>query len=254
MTDLPKPDGWKDRILLFVFALLMMGSLGLFFAAKAVRAVQQTHWLAATICLAVVVVSLITVAGIAWVLLGHVKLRASFDETGTTLRSPSAARFLVALLVALVVGSGLFLIFNSQVRGDLPSDARDRGKVTVLLVVGLIGLGYLARTSRRVVPALRLSADGVDYTDRYAPFTLAWNEISDITGIAPKGQTAYHPVVFEVHGDLPPAVINSASAWAPDGVVLYWLIRHYWRYSGDRGELTNGVALERLRDSRVTVC
>ena len=164
MTDLPKPDGWKDRTLLFGFALVMVGSLGLFFAVKTVRAVQHMHWLAATICLAVVVVSLIAVVGTAWVLVGRVKLRASFDAAGTTLRSASAAKYLVAVLVALVVGGGLFLMFNSQVRDDLPSDARDRGKVTVLLVISLIGLGFMARTRGRPAPGLRLSADGVDYT------------------------------------------------------------------------------------------
>ncbi|MFL0285657.1 hypothetical protein ACJEIK_01140 [Mycobacterium sp. SMC-16] len=252
MTDLPKPDGWKDRTLLFGFALVMVGSLGLFFAVKTVRAVQHMHWLAATICLAVVVVSLIAVVGTAWVLVGRVKLRASFDAAGTTLRSASAAKYLVAVLVALVVGGGLFLMFNSQVRDDLPSDARDRGKVTVLLVISLIGLGFMARTRGRPAPGLRLSADGVDYTDCYAPFTLAWDEISDITGLAPKGKTYYRPVVLELHGDRPPAVINNASAWAPDGVVLFWLIRHYWRYRQDRGELSNDVAIERLRDGRVT--
>jgi hypothetical protein len=109
----------------------------------------------------------------------------------------------------------------------------------------------MARISRHAAPELRLSADGVDYNDRYAPFTLAWHEISDITGFAPKGKT-YRPVVFEVHGGRPPAVINNASAWAPDGAALYWLIRHYWRHSADRSELSNGVAIERLRAGRVT--
>ena len=251
VTDLPKPDGWKDRILVYVVGLLMLGLLGLFFAVKAFRALQHAHWLAATICLAAVVVSLISVVGAAWLLLAGAKLRASFDGAGTTLRAVPAAKYLVAVLVALVVGSGLFVMFNSQVRDEIPSDARDRGKVTVLFVIGVIGLGFMARSSRHAAPRLRLSADGVDYTDRYAPFTLTWAEISDITGLAPKGKT-YRPVVFEVHGDRPPAVINNASAWAPDGAVLYWLIRHYWRHSADRGELSNGVAIERLRAGRVT--
>ncbi|MHA7664093.1 hypothetical protein [Mycolicibacterium sp. HS_4_1] len=251
VTDLPAPEGWKNRFLLYSIGLLVMGSLGLFFAYKTVLAVQRTHWIAATICLAVVVISLIIEAGIVWVMTGHAKLRASVDADGTTLRPGPVSKYLVALMVTIIVGSGLFLMFGSQLHDDLPATARDRGKIIALLVCSLLGLGFMARTRRRPGPMLRLSADGVEFSDTYTTFTLAWDEIRDITGCAPKGKT-YRPVVFEVHADAPPAVINNASAWAPDGAALFWLIRHYWRHREDRGELSNGVAIERLSDRRVT--
>lgn len=251
MTDLPAPEGWKNRFLLYGFGLLVMGSLGLFFAHKTVLAVQRTHWLAATICLAVVVISLIIEAGIVWVMMGRAKLRASVGTGGTTLRPAPVAKYLVALMVTIVVGSGLFLMFGSQVQDDLAATARDRGKIVALLVGSLLGLGFMVRTRRRPAPILRLSADGVEFSDTYTTFTLAWDEIRDITGCAPKGKT-YRPVVFEVHADAPPAVINNASAWAPDGAALFWLIRHYWLHREDRAELSNGVAIERLTDGRVT--
>lgn len=251
VTDLPAPEGWKNRFLLYGIGLLVMGSLGLFFAYKTVLAVQRTHWLAATICLAVVVISLIIEAGIVWVMTGRAKLRASVDTDGTTLRPAPVSKYLVALLVAIVVGSGLFLVFGSKVHDDLPATARDRGRIIALLVGSLLGLGFMARTRRRPAPRLRLSADGVEFRDSYTAFTLAWDEIRDITGCAPKGKT-YRPVVFEVHRGAPPAVINNASAWAPDGAALFWLIRHDWRHGEDRAELSNGVAIERLTDGRVT--
>lgn len=251
MTDLPTPDGWKNRLVLYSVGLIVMGSLGLFFAYKTVLAIQRTHWLAATICLAAVVVSLIIVAGIAWVMMGRTKLRASVDAGGTTLSPAPMSKYFVVLLVAMIVGCGLFLMLGSQVQDDLPATARDRGKVIALLVGSVLGLGLMARARRKSAPILRLSADGVDFTDSYTTFTLAWNEIRDITGTAPRSKT-YRPVVFEVHREAPPAVINNASAWAPDGAALFWLIRHYWRHSQDRGELSNGIAIERLTSGSIT--
>lgn len=251
MTGLPAPEGWSNRFLLYGIALLAMGSLGLFFTYKTVLAAQRTHWLAATICLAVVLFSLITSAGIVWVMMGRTKLRATVDAAGTTLRPAPIAKYLAALLVTIVIGTALFLIFGSQVHDDLPATAKDRGKVIALLFGSLLALGFMARTRRRPAPILRLSAAGIEFSDSYTTFTLAWHEIRDITGRAPKSKT-YRPVVFEVHRDAPPAVINNASAWAPDGAALFWLIHHYWLHSQDRAELSNGVAIERLTDGKVT--
>lgn len=57
--------------------------------------------------------------------------------------------------------------------------------------------------------------------------------------------------MFE-HGNGAPSVIAGASAYAPDGAALFWLIRYYWRHPEARGELTNGTAIERLATSSVT--
>jgi hypothetical protein len=251
VTGLPAPEGWNNRFLLYSIGLLAMGALGLFFANKTVLAVQRTHWLAATICLVVVVFSLITAAGMVWVMTGRTKLRASVDAAGTTLRQAPMLKYLVALLVTIAVGSALFLVFGSHVHDDLPATAKDRGKVIALLFGSLLGLGFAARSRRRPPPILRLSAAGIEFCDTFTTFTLAWHEIRDITGRAPKSKT-YRPVVFEVHHDAPPAVINNASAWAPDGVALFWLIRHYWLHSEDRAELSNGVAIARLTEGKVS--
>jgi hypothetical protein len=42
-------------------------------------------------------------------------------------------------------------------------------------------------------------------------------------------------------------VVNAAN-FTPHGVALYWMMRHYWRHPEDRIELTDGRALERLRN------
>lgn len=104
--------------------------------------------------------------------------------------------------------------------------------------------------SRREPPRLCLSAAGVDLRDAAGQFSLSWNDISNITGkaLSTKG---FRPIVFE-HGNGAPSVIGGASGYAPDGALLFWLIRHYWLHPEARGELTNGAAIERLTAKNVT--
>jgi hypothetical protein len=46
------------------------------------------------------------------------------------------------------------------------------------------------------------------------------------------------------------AIIQGASGYAPNGAALYWMIRHYSKHPENRAELTDGRALERLRNEQ----
>jgi hypothetical protein len=41
---------------------------------------------------------------------------------------------------------------------------------------------------------------------------------------------------------------RNAGGLVPNGAALYWMIRHYWLHPENRIELTDGRALERLRN------
>ena len=118
----------------------------------------------------------------------------------------------------------------------------------VVIGAGAVGVGLVLRAARRPRPALRLSADGVDFHDAVTQFTLSWDEIENISGVA-IGTRGFRPVVFE-SGGAEPSVIGSAALYVPGGVALFWMIRHYWRHPGERGDLSNGVAIERLKSRR----
>lgn len=111
-----------------------------------------------------------------------------------------------------------------------------------------MGSVLVFRNVKRGRPALTLAAEGVDYLDASVKFTVSWDEVTDIVGIAPKGKT-FRPVVFE-RKDGPPVVIANAAARSPGGRALFWMIRHYWLHRAVGAELVNGVAVERLTSGR----
>jgi hypothetical protein len=45
-------------------------------------------------------------------------------------------------------------------------------------------------------------------------------------------------------------IIEGADLYVPRGAALYWMVRHYWRHSDGRAELTDGRAVDRLREER----
>jgi hypothetical protein len=259
MSDLPKPEGWNTRYLLFGSLLVFAACGGAYFAFKTVLALAHTHWLASAIGTAAAVALLIPAVWIALMLTGVGRLRASADETGTTLGVVAMIKWTGIWFGAVVVGIVLYLVFGSHVTEFSPDfRVRSFGWLGIALLAGVLGLGLVFRAGRRELPALRLSAGGVDFHDAISRFTLAWGQISDITGVLPasadknkRSGNGFRPIVFE-HRDGEPAVIPNAALYAPGGRVLFWMIRHYWRHPQERAELANGVAVERLRAGRFT--
>jgi hypothetical protein len=249
VNDLPKPQGWNTRVRRYGSILVITGSGGAYFVYKTVRAAEHTHWLASAVTAAAAVAFLVPAVSIGLSLAGRGRLRASFDATGTTLLVAAVARWLGVWFASVSVGTVLYLLFGSHMHDDLP-DVRFRsiGWLGAVLVGGVLGLGLVIRASRRERPALRLCADGVILHDAVVRYTVSWDEIRDITGVVPQGKSL-RPIVFE-RGDGAPAVVGNAALYAPGGVALFWMIRHYWRHPHERAELANGVAIERLRAGR----
>lgn len=250
MSDLPTPEGWNKRLFVFVVALVFAGGGGAYFAFKTVVEAEHTHWMAAVITTAAAVTLLIIAIGIALLLAGRVRLRASFDSTtGTTLRPAPVNRWLAVIAICMITGPSLYLIYGARVQDDLGTvTSRDRGRLPLLVIGGVVVLVLMIWNRRRGQPTLRISAGGVDYNDVSTRFAVSWDEVVDIVGFVPKRRN-FRPVVFECK-DGPPAVINNAAAYAPGGVALFWTIRHYWLNPQDRPELANGLAIERLTAER----
>lgn len=254
MSALPKPEGWKDRRLLIGIVGAVTAAVFAYFGYLTVTAAGRTHWLAATIGLCAAVVFGIITVGVIVQLTSASKLRAHWDEAGTTFGPPPAALWLLVMCVALGLGSGLYLLYGSHVRDDLPAlSSRDTGRLITLLVVSVIALVALLWNMTKGRPALTLSPQRIDYgSPGDGRFSIAWEDIVNITGLHPAKRKPPSPIIFDC-ADGTRAIITNASTWVPGGTSLYWLCHYYWKHPADRGELANRFALDRLAEDRIPV-
>lgn len=255
MSALPKPEGWNNRSVLFSIGTAVIGSLFAYFGYTAINAAGESHWLATLIALCAAVAFGIMTIGLIVLFTASNKLRGSYDESGTTLDAVPAQPWALVMCVALALSGGLYLLFGSQVHDDLPTaSSRDAGRLTVLVIISAIGAAFMLRNIIKGRPTLILAPEGIAYSlpgDR--TFTIVWDDIVDITStpLTKRGKGT-RPIVFEC-SDGTRQIIASANTWVPGGTGLYWLCRFYLQHPTDRGELVNGVALERLTFERIPV-
>lgn len=176
---------------------------------------------------------------------------ADSDMRGTTLRvNPSIAWCWALTSIGGVVGSACYLLFISRGVAGLPLTTPGRDTATRYLMIGLLVLsltGLVAILRRRGSAYLRLGADGLEYADIFRTRTARWADIVDISDAADK--RTRNPIVFALN-DAKPIVVANADRYEPGFGALYWMVRHYWRHPEDRDELTDGRALERLRNEQ----
>jgi hypothetical protein len=93
---------------------------------------------------------------------------------------------------------------------------------------------------------LRLTPDGIENANIFQTRQGSWDDVTDVSDET-ANKNARQPISILMK-DAKPILIQNASGYAPSGAALYWMVRHYWKHPEDRGELTDGHALERLRN------
>ena len=178
-------------------------------------------------------------------------LRGESDSTGTTLRGdPLVGYFLCLSFIGAAVSSGLYL-FAPHGNETILFSAAGRDLVNqyymgCLFIVSLIALPVMFRRHRSIY--FRLAADEVEYSDTTRPITRTWVDVTDITDEEVK-RPSHRPISILVKNDKP-ILIRNAGGFVPDAPALYWMVRHYWKHPENRAELTDGRALERLRNQQ----
>lgn len=251
-NKLPQPHGWQNRYRLFGSALVIAAVGGMYFAVKTVLAAAHGHWAAAAVAASATVVFGIPTVWIVLMFTRRGRLRASVDGAGTSFALAAGIRWLTVWFGAVLVAVVGYLLLGSQMGGEF-SDVRARsaGFFAVMVVGAVMGLGAMVRAGRRPRPGLRLSSAGVEFHDAVTAFTLPWSDVVNITGTGVEGKNL-RPIIFWPRGG-GPAVIANASLYAPNGATLFWMVRYYWLTPAARGELGNGVAVQRLRAGQFPV-
>jgi hypothetical protein len=209
-----------------------------YFAAQMLIAVHRESVTAAVAAGGLAVFCVGSVAALAVTFLASARQYAAWTPSGTTLGvNPVIAWSYGVALAGAVVGSAFSVVFGSG-RGVT------RYLLSSLLIISLIGL--IALLKSREPGHIRVGFDDIVYADAFHTRTARWGSIVAITDMADK--RARNPIVLVLENEKP-IVISNADRYASSGAALYWMVRHYWRHPEDRTELTDGRALERLRNA-----
>ncbi|MDQ2638886.1 MAG: hypothetical protein M3Y83_18655 [Actinomycetota bacterium] len=221
-------------------------------AAQTATALNRGDFVATTITGGLAVCSLGLVLAI---VVGKVRsntLRGIADATGTTLRPDPVAVWLIGIsFVGALVSSASFVTFVSLGEADVPFNSPGREWRALALMSALLVLsagGLIALIKRRGSGYLVLGPLGFENSDIVHTRKGTWDEVLDVTDQAPQ-KPSRHPICIVMKDDKP-IVVQNASGYAPSGAALYWMVRHYWKHPENRGELTDGRALDRLRNEQ----
>ena len=252
VAGLPSPQNWDDKLsALGKFGVLILAGGIVYSLAQTVVALQRGSVLAALTAGGMTVAFSGFAATVATTWFSSATRYAASDDRGTTLRiNPWIAGCWGVASIGAVVGSACYIAFISQGAAELPFTTPGRDAVTRYLMISLLVIsltGLVALIARRGRGYLRLGLDEVEYADIFRTRTSPWHDIVDITDKADR-QTR-NPIVFAVK-DAKRIVVPNADRFASGGAALYWMVRHYWKHPENRDELTDGRALERLRNEQ----
>lgn len=251
VLTLPEPKAWRDGRCTFRWVLLGWFVFNALIVYWGVAATLRGHYLTTVVAFGWAACPLAVVAALALASCGRTSLRATDDSTGTKVlpdRWFSALCF--AGFAAFVPSGVLFVIFVPRGDIDIPMSRGMQifspalmGSAVVVAVLTLIsawrrgGMGYL-----------KLTPVGIDNANVAFTKSVDWDDVVNVTDSAETKRTRKAIVLCLQDGS--EEIIGGADLYVPRGAALYWMVRHYWRHPEDRPELTDGRALDRLRDER----
>ena len=251
VLSLPEPTSWRDGRTTFkwiVVGVLALVAMPLYWG---VAATLRGHYLTTVVILGWVAFPVAVVLALALASYGRTTLRVSYDSTGTKVLPDRTFSILgFSGLAAVIPGGVLFVIFVPSGDIDIPMTRGLQifspilmGFAVVVAISGLIsawrrgGMGYL-----------KLTITGLDNANIVFTKSVDWDDIVNITDSAETKRTRKAIVLCLQDGS--EEVIEGADLYVPRGAALYWMVRYYWRHPDARSELTDGRAVDRLRDGR----
>ncbi|MCK0177605.1 hypothetical protein [Mycolicibacterium sp. F2034L] len=180
---------------------------------------------------------------------GKTSLRAEHDSSGTTLLPDRrSGALVVASLVLVTLSLGIITVALPLGVIDVPMSAGMRTFSPFVAGFGAIvgAVGLIVGWRRGGIGYVHLGGEGIEIANIAYTESVSWQDITDVrdTAETKKTRRAIVLVLRDGHEKL----IDGADIYVPGGAALYWMVRHYWKFPGDRAELTDGTALARIRD------
>lgn len=246
---LPMPEHWrstKAAMDVFIFGFLALNVICVFWVWHVVgRHDYPTSAFAIGLLICVLFLLVVMVQA----RIGRASRHPTLEVDGTTFRSPrTTTRCLELSIVGAIVSGIIFICYVPSGRLAIGIGGA-RQIYYPIIVAGLVcWFSYLLLRGRSSGWGyLKLSPEGFEVANSATTTASgAWDDVVDVIDHAPKGAAPYCPAVL-VMSDGPPQVIKSVDGYGPYGSAIYWAIRHYWLHPENRGELTDGRAIERLR-------
>jgi hypothetical protein len=247
---LPKPENWHERpsltalSFLFVFGATALGSwwsVVVLSRAEYATALVAFGFSAAFLCATLA----ITITKFGWV-----HARGVTDKNGTVVPIDRIVSALYSETAILIIPCGIAaLVFGFMGKLDLPVSG-DRSQAFLALLVGFAVIGGISMVgalfARGWLGHVCLMPSGFEISELRRTSEGSWDDVKDVSDKT-SDRRAAQPIEL-VMNDGSTHVINGAATYSPHGVALYWMVRHYWLHPEDRAELTDGRAVERLRD------
>jgi len=252
ILKLPEPANWHRSRRVFMWptlGVLAFTSFGLYWS---VVATIRGHYLTPVALFGISVFPLIAMASLLLVSFGRTSLRAESDSEGTLLRPDRLFSTLMIVGFVSVIPSGIvFILYAPTGTLDIPMSRGYQifSPIVMALAVVTVLVGLVSMLRRGGIGYLKLTPAGVDIANMVSTKSVDWNDVVDIKDKTDTKRRTRKAIVFCLQ-DGSEEIVDGADFYVPRGVALYWMARHYWRHPDDRSELTDGRALERLRDER----
>ncbi len=256
VLNLPEPPGWpagRRRVYSVLLVAIVFFSPGVVYG---VWAFVRGHYLTSVAAFGFVAFPLIMIGFLLLVLAGRTSLRASSFAAGTTLRPDRLLAGALGLgLACFILAGTAFLVFVPT--GQIVVPLTPGWRIGTLIAMGsavalAVRLAIVWWQKRRIGSgSVQLTPTGVKVTTAVSAESTSWDDVVNVSDETEAKKTRTAIVLHRRDGT--EQVLDGTDFYVPKGIGLYWMVHHYWRHPEDRAELTDGRALERLRDERFDV-
>jgi hypothetical protein len=216
-----------------------------------VRAFGRGRYLTTVALFGIVAFPMIVLVGVHLVRAGRTSVSASYDSTGTTLRADQVIGVLMYIGLIVFISSGLVIVrYVPTGDFDVPMTRGTQIFSPILAAFGVVVavVGLVSALRRGGVGYVKLTPTGFDFANIAYTESGEWDDVVDVKAGMETKRT--RKAIVLVLQDSSEKIVDGADFVVPRGVALYWMVRHYWRHPEDRPELTDGRALDRLREGR----